>query len=297
MKKPLPPDVRNRITREALQKAFDDLPEVARANAVTASFAVACGVLKAFLGAPWFDKHIMPEGKRGFLTIDESTVVKHEETSFRIIDLAEVLYNLQTVNGFDECVTRLRNGDIEGTYAELDFGRMLYLHKIRFRYVTPQGTKTRDYDLEVLYPDGRIACGDAKCKIESTDFGAKTVTNTLDDARKQLPADRPSIVFVKLPPRWMKIRDYDKVLLEVARKFLQGTQRVVSVKYYVSPLSLADGYMKHQHAYKEISNLRTAFGDGLDWNIFRHIAMPPEWNGMPPWWQRILFYPDGKQHR
>jgi hypothetical protein len=106
---------------------------------------------------------------------------------------------LQAVPGFDECITRMRDGDIEGTYAELDFGRMLYLNKVPFRFVVPQGTTGFDYDIEVEYRNGVVAAADAKCKIESTDFGESTIKNTLNKARKQLPDASPGIVFVKVP--------------------------------------------------------------------------------------------------
>jgi hypothetical protein len=66
------------------------------------------------------------------------------------------------------------------------------------------------------------------------------------------------------------------------------------VKYYVSPLVFADGEMMHRHAFKEISNPYSDFGDMRNWSIFHKIEMLAEWNGIPPWWQRILFYPDGK---
>ena len=31
---------------------------------------------------------------------------------------------------------------------------------------------------------------------------------------------------------------------------------------------LKDGVMMHQHAYKEVSNPKTDFGDGINWDIF-----------------------------
>ena len=117
--------------------------------------------------------------------------------------LAELLYNLQRIPGFDECITRMRDGDIEGTHAELDFGRMLYIHRIEFRYVVQSGTKGSDYDVDVIYPNGLAVCGDAKCKVEATEFSTQTIDNTLETARGQLPNDRPGIVFVKIPPRWI----------------------------------------------------------------------------------------------
>ena len=119
------------------------------------------------------------------------------------MDLAEVVYNLQTVPGFDNCIARMREGDIEGTAAELDLGRMLYLNQVPFRYVVPQGVKGKDYDAEILFPDGVVACADAKCALEITGLKAKAIFNKLEKARKQLPADQPGIIFVKMPPHWM----------------------------------------------------------------------------------------------
>jgi hypothetical protein len=53
----------------------------------------------------------------------------------------------------------MRKGDLEGTYAELDFGRMLYLNNVPFRFVVPQGTTGLDYDIEVENPNGAAAMG------------------------------------------------------------------------------------------------------------------------------------------
>jgi len=211
------------------------------------------------------------------------------------MDLAEVLYNLQYVAGFDECIERMKNGDIEGTYAELDFGRMLYLHQIRFRYVVPSGRPGgRNYDVELIYPNGFVVCGDAKCKIETTAFSVKTLDGALEKARSQLPDGQPGIVFVKIPPKWMEIPNFPNISARVARDFLRTTRRVVSVKYYVSDMAFIDGFMRVAHRFQETSNPTTDFGNGQDWDIFRFHDLPPEWNGAPPWWQRIIFYPDGK---
>jgi hypothetical protein len=130
---------RNRITRKALQEAFEQIP--AHFSGMSQSFFLAGSVVRVFLGEKWLDRHVMPsKHKRGFLTIDASSPQALDISAYRIIDLAEILYNLQDVSGFDECISRMRDGDIEGAYAELDFGRMLYLNSIKFRYVAPQGT-------------------------------------------------------------------------------------------------------------------------------------------------------------
>jgi len=285
---------RKRISPEALKEAYDQLPEEAK-KGPKASLALAGGILRAFFGLDWFDRYVMPEGRgRGFITVNEASENMRDLSVYRLCDLAEVLYNLQNVAGFDACIDRMRNGDIEGTYAELDFGRMLWLHQIPFAYVVPQGVTGKDYDVDILYPNGLHACADAKCKIESTDFGEKTIRNTLDKARKQLPDDKPGIVFAKIPPRWMEEASFLATTIGVAEEFLQTTRRIISVKYYTSPVKFENGVLRVDHAYKEISNRITDFGSGRNWDIFRRIDMRPEWNGMPPWWGRILFYPDGK---
>jgi hypothetical protein len=287
--------IRRRMSFQQLQRGFDSLPPDVRINGQTQSLALATGVLRAFMNADWVERHIVADGrKKGFLSIDESDPLRREMSFFRVMDLAEVIYNLQPVPGFDECITRMRDGDIEGTYTELDFGRMLYLNKVPFRFVVPQGATGFDYDIEIEYPNSVIAAADAKCKIETTDFSENTIRNTLNKARKQLPASSPGIVFVKVPPRWIADAKNVAAMLEVARSFLRRTRRVVSVKYYSSPITFADNMLRHDHAYKELSNPVTDFGNDADWNIFRKFRLPPEMNGMPAHWQRIIFFPDGK---
>jgi len=171
---------------------------------------------------------------------------------------------------------------------------MLYLNKVPFCFVVPHGTTGFDYDIEVEYPNGVLASADAKCKIESTDFSDNTIRNTLNKARKQLPDDSPGIVFVKVPPRWIADAKCTAAMLEVAQSFLLVTRRVVSVKYYSSPITFSKNMLRHDHVYKEISNPLTDFGNNTDWSIFKKFVLPPEMNGMPPHWQRIIFFPDGK---
>jgi hypothetical protein len=284
---------RNRIDQQALQETFDQIPE--RFNAATQSFALASAIVRGFFSEEWFDRHVMPSKRKpGFLTMNETNAAATDMSAYRIMDLAELLYNLQHVAGFDECIKRMRDGDLEGTYAELDFGRMLYIHKINFRYVIPSGVKGHSYDVLIRYPNGLTVCADAKCKAEATEFSAKTIDDTLEKARSQLPDDQPGIVFVKLPPRWMEITNCADVCGAVARDFLRTTKRVVSVKYYSAPIMFIDGSLRIQHAFMEISNPITDFGHFKDWDIFDTYAMHPDWkNGMPTWWQRIMFYPDG----
>jgi hypothetical protein len=77
--------------------------------------------------------------------------------------------------------------------------------------VKPTGVTGTDYDVDIIYPNGLHVCGDAKCKVEGTDFNVKSIGYSLSKARKQLPDDRPGIVFVKIPPRWYSEPNFNNI--------------------------------------------------------------------------------------
>jgi hypothetical protein len=99
---------------------------------------------------------------------------------------------------------------------------------------------------------------------------------------------------MKVPPRWIADAKSVAIMFEVARSLLRGTRRVVSVKFYSSPISFSNDVLRHDHAYKEVSNSSTDFGDNVDWSIFKKHILPPDMNGMPAHWQRIILFPDGR---
>ena len=218
------------------------------------TYALALWIVDHFLGRESVTDQILEGEKRGFLSHAIGTPVEGEERSYRVVELAELLFNLQHIEGFDQCIKRMRRGDIEGTHAELDFGRMLHSAGVKFQFVEPQGIRGRDYDVEIMLPDGVEVCADAKCKIEATEFSAGTVKNSLDSARKQFPPDRPSAIFIKVPSRWRWEFQRSDELVEIADKFLAGTGRIVSVKFYTCAISYDAGLLTRVQSFKEISN-------------------------------------------
>ena len=83
-------------------------------------------------------------------------------------------------------------------------------------------------------------------------------------------------------------------MIAAADTFLQGTQRVVSVKFYVSEIVFVDNKIAQLMRYREVSNPRNRFDTGRDWDIFSDREVPSGWNGMPPHWLRLLYFPDGE---
>jgi hypothetical protein len=261
------------------------------------SFWLAIAVIKHYLSELWLDEHVSPERtSSGFLRVIAGESEATQISTFKIIDFAELLWNLQGVAGISTCIKRLVQGVIESTYAEMDFGRMLYCGGVDFRFVAPQQKKGSDYDIEITLADGTIVCADAKCKVEATDFSIDTVRHSLEKARRQLPNDRPGIIFMKVPSRWIKQPTPSVSLTQIAENFLSTTKRIVSVKFYFSDIVYDDKFLRHDHAFKEISNPNNRFDRARDWDMFAEPQIKRGWNGMPPRWRRLLFFPNEGPH-
>jgi hypothetical protein len=115
---------------------------------------------------------------------------------------AEMLFNLQSVSGFDTCLRQLASGQLESALAELQLGMMLYQAHHKFRYIDPNAISGKTFDLEIDFPNGATSGAEIKCKEDATELSIETVRNSLGEARSQLPAGGEGIVFVKVPQSW-----------------------------------------------------------------------------------------------
>jgi hypothetical protein len=111
-------------------------------------------------------------------------------------------------------------------------------------------------------------------------------------ARMPLPKDKPGIVFIKHPPSWAK-EHFDE-LRDLTTKFFRRTERIVSVKFYVQPFDRRGDSLVHQHGYVEFSNLKTRFGNDVNWDLFP-VGVLKNFE-LPPHWQRILHYGGKDEH-
>lgn len=205
-----------RITWQSLVDLAATYPPEISSRQSAINFVTALAVVKHYMGVEWLEKHTSPFIKRpGYFRLDiaDGSEKLAAIGGQKIVDLGELLLNLQHVKGFDSCIRRLRNGDLEPTLAELSLAGMIYVNDWQFRFAEPTGVKRSDYDYEITLQDGLMVCADAKCKIESTALSENTVLNALKKALGQLPEDRPGIVLIKFPPDWLKIPGHVDTLL------------------------------------------------------------------------------------
>lgn len=271
-------------------------PEIfSRQSAV--NFVTALSVVKHYMGVEWLERHTSPfVNKPGHfrLNVTDGSEELSAISGQKIVDLGELLLNLQHVEGFDSCIRRLRDGDLEPTLAELAVAGMIYVNDWAFRFIEPKGVKGSDYDYEITLLDGLTVCADAKCKIETTALSANTVLNALKKARAQLPQDRPGIVLIKFPASWLQIAGHVDALLAPTNEFFGSSSRVVSVVFYTTPVKFDGSYMSLGHQFMEVHNALNKFDVHRDWRLFNRWR-PPKGaaNGLPPKWLRLINFPHG----
>jgi hypothetical protein len=279
---------------DLMEKARSFLPEN-RAERGFLTFAMPVAVICHFLGKQWYLDNIAQDAGHsrpaGFLRLDFTPEFQRRQTS-RINDFAEMLFNLQHVEGFNDRIDQMRSASVEATYAEFDLARFLYVHDIAFKFVRPSGVKGKDYDFEVEYSDGRKACVDAKCRLEGSEVRANTIRNSLSMARSNnLPGDRPGIVFVKVPQMWFEQADVYRDIRLVIERFLrpENTQRIVSVVVYTTTvMETAEQKMLHRHRFNEFPGLEHRFDLTKSWVLFKNFKVPEGWREKHPKWVPVF---------
>src|SRR4051812_28745016 len=157
-------------------------------------FMIAYPVLEHFLGREWCKRHLFNGGHMCPPPI-ETDRLRYDEIGMLGQSLAELLFNLQDVEGFEMVRRKLAKGEIEACRGELEVGRFLRCHEKKFRFLVPTGRRTYDYDIEVSEATGRPLCCEVKTKVDaSTEITVQSVLNSLKDAKRQLPKNKPGVV-------------------------------------------------------------------------------------------------------
>jgi hypothetical protein len=284
-----------RLTLPDIESTKAAFPPEVRSESGKTKWYLATAIIRHFLGDPWVRTHMVWDpanpsaSPAGFFRMDFSSDEARERKSVRILDFAEMLFNLQNVKGFDDRVEHMKTSDPEATFAEFDFGRLLYVHNIDFAFVVPRSRAGEDYDCLLTYADGRTACADAKCRLESSEMRPEAVHHALEAARKQnLPKNAPGVIFVKVPESWLKTDEVRLGVADVAKRFLRQTERIVSVILYVNLTIYDERLLRQRYLLEETPNPKHRFDRSKSWIVFQPFNVPANWTGMPPKWQRIL---------
>jgi hypothetical protein len=249
------------------------------------SHLFAKSIISHFLGVDWFDIHAMPESdpKSHFHPRFDGRDGAASGYTARVFNLAECLFNLQTVENFAHPLQGLTTDrdNMEAYLAELQIGMILLQESIRFRYLSPNNTPgVRTPDLEITIGDVR-ALADVKCKYEIKVYEQGCLKSPFRDAARQIGSGNNGIIFVKVPQAWTQNRGNDillpQTLADEARRRMSNYSRIVKTVFYTFHLSEDDENMRNLHAVVELPNPKN--GAGSPWNerLFSFMK-PPVWH-------------------
>ena len=150
----------------------------------------------------------------------------------RARSLATILYNFQTVPGIKHRIATLAQDDLESILGEMECARLICHPNNALRFIIPpedSPTKGECYDAEFTTNAGRVVSCEFKAKSKETDMTAKSVWNTCNSARQQLPKGKPGIIFLRLPEQWTSQTRFKDIIQPGLEKAVRQSDRIVAV--------------------------------------------------------------------
>jgi hypothetical protein len=251
------------------------------------TFMMPLYVLGHFFGDQWVQQNLFKEGflKPPSKAVDRSKQLQVGMTGYQ---LAEALFNLQAVAGFPGIHCHLSAGELEPCIGEPEAAKFLKSRGEQIRSVTPQGSIGNDYDLEIKRDAGEICC-EVKIKLEAETLTAKGSFNSLERARKQLPKDKPGLIFLRIVGNTTNTELQGKAHLvqgAVKRLFAQ-TERVVGVILLTHMYEFSEKNQTLWDLWRTIPNPKSQYPTSLlDGFSNRHIDVTPD----SPHWTYLAKY-------
>jgi hypothetical protein len=183
-------------------------------------------LLSELYGREWMGTRLLTEKNLSFLTADSPNSLNELKLQNRILTIAEGLYNLSKIAGFQNVLERLKNdANVDSVIAEIESGRFLLHRGLSFKYVTRSLKKRADFDIHIIDGSNELFC-EIKCKIETTAFSTASFANSLHKAKQQLPLNWPAIILIKIPDNWA---EHEGELRSTAQVIVEKAERPVGV--------------------------------------------------------------------
>jgi hypothetical protein len=114
------PKREGKLTVEKMRDEVTQFPEHVRTDPALFAHYTYFRVIAYFLGEEWLKRYVLPTAKRkSYLFPNFDVENRNKFYLIDVINLADLLFNLQYVDGFDACLKQLMSGVIESTMSEL----------------------------------------------------------------------------------------------------------------------------------------------------------------------------------
>lgn len=146
----------------------------------------------------------------------------------RLLGVGETLFLLRNQPGFPEYVRRFQRDDLRATFFECMVARLFLRAGFTLSTNARRGVRGQDFDLQAT--QGSCVINAEVTALAEKPFSAKTLSNTIQSKRDQLPSDAPAVMFVVYPPSWV-IDQRSIDFVGVANDVFSRTRRLNAVVF------------------------------------------------------------------
>jgi hypothetical protein len=158
------------------------------------------------------------------------TTLADPHYQLRICLIAETLFLLRKSDGFNEFCRRLRRRDLRATFYETLAARLFFDARYQVHSRPEQYIKGEDYDFWTIKDGSRINV--EVTTLAEQAFYAKTIRNSLNQKRKQLPNTAAAVIIIVLPNQWAENHpnaNWDAYLLHLSSDFFRTSKRISTI--------------------------------------------------------------------
>ncbi|MBU6338861.1 MAG: hypothetical protein KGQ36_02695 [Rickettsiales bacterium] len=179
----------------------------------------------------------------------------------QIIIMADNLYLLRNEKNFELFLNSFTADQLRSKYLELEGANFFLKNGFNIEFVIRKGVKGEDFDFIVRKED-LIINVEVKDRINSREINKNTLSNVLNDARKQLPKNsvNPNLVLIEINDEWTFSTEMKDLVNNVVEDFFRVTKRVSGIIIIWNYWELLENnkinlYKMHTVENKNASNL------------------------------------------
>lgn len=228
----------------------------------------------------WYlGKGLLPGQARSVLHLKEADITANSPLHFsHQLLLGQALFEMRSHPGFPEFGRRLKDRDLLSQSVAFELIATEPFRRSGFKLHARKeiGIKGEDFDFTAIRD--AVSINVEVTALTADSFNENTIVNSLSQKRKQLPTDKPAVIFCNFPERWIA-GDIDPnfSLKDSAERFLRGTQRINAIVFQTFKQyhqGEAGGLGQIRYAY---SNPKPRFFADLEF-LFKGGMAPQETN-------------------
>lgn len=207
------------------------------------AYSLSVKILAMMMGHNWWTQNIVTmisesEPRLAYLRPGLRDEQQRHESMDRMIDLADSLFLLQYCEGFESRLEKLGELSrerpeviLEDIAIELNVAKRIFRNGHSIKFIKRSGVKGNDFDLEIKFNNRAEIYAEVKCKREDMPVNVNSLRRVLYDAEKQLSGATPSVVFVRLPTKWVRDTDFVSQIDRVIHNYFRNILHVNAVVF------------------------------------------------------------------